>query len=306
MKVLITGASGFIGGHFVKYLHGLNAEIYSLGRTRVDGAINYSFESLLNIESLTKIILKVEPDYCLHLVGSSQENNLQLAFEANTIIGDNLLKAITLAELSEHTKCLFFGSAAEYGLVHEHDLPISEKYCGSPYNAHGISKLAQTYNTIAWGRCEGGKVIVVRPFTVLGEKIPKFMAVGNFLNQITSIVNNNKKGELRTGDLNTARDFIDVDDLVYVCWKLLNSDQAYGKVINICSGESVNIRDILNFMIDFTGVHANVLTSKSKLRSFDMKNHYGDNSHLKKIIGEYEFTHWEESIKKMLNIYGKN
>ncbi len=304
-KILITGASGFIGNHFVKYFLCQGHEVFSIGRTMVTDATNYPFENLLSVEKLTKIISRVEPDYFINLIGDSQESNLQQAFEVNTIIGDNILKAITAAKLSEYTRCLFFGSSAEYGYVQGHNLPISEKYYGFPFNAHGISKLAQTHNAITWGEQEFGKVIVVRPFTVLGKKIPKFMAVGSFLSQIISIVNSNKKGELRVGDLNTSRDFIDVEDLVCICWKLLNSDKAYGKIINVCSGKSVKIGDILNFMVDFTGVHANILISKSRLRPHDMKNHYGNNSQLKRIIGEYEFTHWKESIKKIMSGYEK-
>ena len=93
------------------------------------------------------------------------------------------------------------------------------------------------------------KLVVVRPFNIIGENIPKHLAIGNFYSQIQLIP---YEGILKTGNLNIKRDFIDVYDVVCIMWKLINNNKAYGEVVNICTGTPSLLIDLVNQMISLS------------------------------------------------------
>ena len=301
MNILVTGASGFVGRHLVKYLQqkkGLN--IFSLGRTSINGIVHYQLDDLQDKSRIVDVIDGVRPDYVFHLAGTSQPSDLKEAILVNACFGINLLDAINIVGLSNTTKCLFFGSASEYGLIKEMSLPISERYCCMPYSYYGISKFAQTASVMSWSQSVC-KTVVIRPFTMLGSNIPKSMAIGSFMDQINMITSSKDNcGILNTGNLDVYRDFLDVQDVVKICWKLANTDKAYGNIINMCSGKSINLRTILEYMIYVSGTNIKIEVSSDRIRKNDMKHHYGDNSLLMHLIGSFEFTDWRTSVKRMM------
>ena len=139
---------------------------------------------------------------------------------------------------------MMIGSAAEYGLVSVDQLPITENLTPKPYNLHGISKFAQTQIALSWYKPKRS-LVVVRPFTIIGPGMPNYLAIGSFLQQIQSI---SDRGTLKTGNLNTARDFINVFDAAHLIWELINNENSYGEIINLCRGTSVPIIDIIKYM----------------------------------------------------------
>ncbi len=302
MKALITGASGFIGRYLVEHLCQQGVDVFTLGRNEVSATKKHY---VLNIpwqkETFVELIKDIQPDYFFHLAGASQTTDLQQAFTVNTCLGADIIDAIRMAGLDDTTKCLIFGSAAEYGLVNESALPINEKMCCQPYSDYGLSKLAQTHYANAWSKA-GGNVLVVRPFTILGKGMPTSMAIGSFAAQIQAIAEKGDHGVLHTGNIDISRDFIDVRDVVRACWQLINLDQAYGKVINICSNQALTLRNIIEYMIELTQIDISVKTESSRMRKVDIKTHYGDNSELLRLLGSYEFISWQSSVKQMLDI----
>ncbi len=302
MKALITGASGFIGSSLVEHLCQQGVDVFTLGRSKVLGSIkHYELTIPWNRDEFVDVVTDVQPDYFFHLAGSSQITELQQAFSINTCLGADILDAIRLSGLQEKTRCLLFGSAAEYGLVKESELPITEQVCCQPINHYGLSKLAQTHYVNAWLN-SGGRAIIVRPFTVLGKGMPTSMAIASFAEQIQTIAKKGGKGTLFTGNIDVCRDFVDVSDVVNICWELIRQDQAMGKTVNICSNQPLALRTLVDYMIELLQVDISVKTDKGRLRKFDMSIHYGDNKELIRLIGAYKFTSWQSSVKHMLDI----
>ena len=294
-KALLTGGSGFIGSHLIAKLKNENCDIVCMGRTAVDSCDNYIINDFANIDETRDIVNTVQPDYLFHLAGSVCLD-FQNSFRVNTIFGHNILKSISLLGLETKIKILFVGSAAEYGIVSQSDMPVTESTPTYPYSNHGISKLASTLSAISWS---GDKkhLSVVRPFTVIGDGVPEYLAVGNFINQIT---NGYDGMTLKTGDLSTARDFVDVEDVVEIFWKLINNKKSYGQVFNICSGRPVMISEILEYIIDKVKIDINIQTSSDLIREIDMPVHYGSNKKLIELIGPMKFISWKESIDKIV------
>jgi GDP-4-dehydro-6-deoxy-D-mannose reductase len=301
MNILITGASGFVGQYLVDFFLRKKFNISSLGRSEVSDVKNYTLPKNWNKNDLVNIILEAKPDYLFHLAGSSQSDSFSESFNINTCFGSDLLDALSISGFNKKTRCLFFGSAAEYGMVKDVDLPLSEDICCKPYTYYGISKLAQTHYVGAWGK-PGGKIVVIRPFTILGKYMPEQMAVGSFVKQIKEISREGGKGVLYTGNIDISRDFVDVFDVVEICWKLVNLDKASGQVINICSGRPLSLKAIIDYMVNLTGVDVSIEVEERRFVQVDIKTHYGDNSKLLDLLGKFKFIPWKESVKRMLGV----
>ena len=176
------------------------------------------------------------------------------------------------------------------------ELPISENYQPNPETIYGKTKYEQTLHALNWHKPDRN-LVIVRPFNVIGLKMPIHLALGSFINQIESLPD---KGDLKTGNLNTKRDFIDVDDVINLMWNLINNKHANGEIINICSGKAVAVGDILELVIKLSGKEISIVSEEERIRKNDSLIHFGDNTKLLKIVGDYNFTSWKNTINKIM------
>ncbi len=299
MKAMITGASGFLGRHFLQYLSKLDCELYTLGRKRVDQYQHYYLEGKTNKDSIKEAITKIKPNYIFHLAGNVVTQNVFNSFSTNAFFAAQILQSLTENNLDSSTKVVIIGTAAEYGLINTSNLPVSESHSTMPITLYGKSKLAQTEIAISWQKYSK-KLSVLRPFNIIGPGMPSHLALGNFMNQISSIKEN---GIMKTGNLDTARDFIDVRDAVKIIWHLADNENAYGEIINLCSGKSIKVIKMIEKMIEISKKDIKIQTSNHLKRTNDMKDHYGDNQKLMGLLNGYDFISWEESIINMSQSY---
>ena len=301
MRILITGAGGFLGTHLVNFLKKIpevDFEFFSLGLNENENCEHLFLDDINNKNLINKHISRIRPNYLFHLAGTSnnQENIIQNSL-VNTDFARFMLESIENNNLQDYIKILITGSAAEYGVVSLSDLPISEEQTPKPVSTYGKTKYAQTIHATKWQQ-NRKKLVIVRPFNIIGQNMPKHLALGSFIDQIESI---SKKGNIKTGNLNAKRDFIDVSDVVNLMWKLVNNENAFGEIINICTGIGTPISDILDKIIDLSGKEINIVNEKTRLKENDVSIHFGCNKKLLKIIGEYNFISWEEAINTVMS-----
>lgn len=296
MKILVTGATGFLGTHLINFLSKKKVEIFNFGRNSCENANFIELKSCEDKYAINKTISKIEPDYIFHLAGITQANSTNEIFSVNTNFCSSILGAVKKNNLDKKTKIMIVGSAAEYGLISDKNLPISEDFLGTPINDYGKSKLKQTKIAI---ECQKKikKLVVVRPFNIIGSNMPIHLALGSFIEQIKLMPN---KGCLNTGNLNTKRDFIDADDVVSLMWKLINNSNAYGEIVNICSSKATSILEILNHIISLSGKDITISIEDERVRKNDMLVHFGDNTKLLNIVGDFEFSSWKNTINKII------
>ncbi len=280
IRILVTGANGFIGRHLIKYLKETQkeAELFLMAREDLVGAPSNYIE-------------KIRPSLIFHLAGITQAQSLSEYIEVNCLLGLKLLDALKKHGLQEQCKTVLFGSAAEYGFVCDNDLPIKESQPPMPLNYYGVSKLAQTQMALL-----ETNTMVVRPFTLIGPGMPTHLAMGSFCQQLKE-----KKGILETGNLNTSRDFLDLRDAVKIIWMLSQNPKAYGQIINLCSGKSVKIQEMVNYLIELSQYDVQLIQKSKRIRAFDMPINFGDNSKLLSLVKFPDFLPWQDSLKQMMS-----
>ena len=272
MRAMITGASGFIGSRLAVHLVDRGVSVEKVRHRALER----------DFADVGDVIGKIEPDIIFHLAGTYQAPRSSEMIEANCLFAAKLLDALRLQK--KKCRIVMMGSAAEYGTVEESALPIREDHPARPETLYGICKLSQTQIGIAFAR-EGMDVVIARTFNALGVGMPDFLAIPGFACQLRNIRSGKAPAFLKTGNLDTRRDFISVDSCVQALWLLGTVNEASGRIFNVCSGKSRSIRSIVNRMIDIAGLNVRMETDLTRMRRNDPGDNYGDPSLLRSTTG---------------------
>lgn len=245
-RLYIIGGSGFIGKNMVRYLyHRYDISVFDkhidtayfnqypdvkLFQLELDkGSIPYSFET---------------PDYIINLASIvTAERDLTLfepMIQANLKVLLNLFNRFN----GEKNLKLFvqFGSCEEYGTAPS---PYTEKLQEQPNSPYALAKLLTTRTALMLHNNYGFPSVVVRPSNLFGPFQPK----NKFIPYVISQLKHNLP--LNVTSCEQRRDFIYVDDFIWIIERLLHhAGTAVGKIINIGSGESISLKEIIELCRD--------------------------------------------------------
>lgn len=284
-KVFITGINGFSGRHLKEYLEDKEVEIYGIGRQASSPLthIKYFECDILDKEKLVRILSQVMPDYIFHLAGVMFSNTAEDFYRSNIIGSLNVFSATT-AITDYHPSILSVGSAAEYGPSSESELPIAEDKCPLPVTHYGISKLGQMLNALLYVRKYRVRINMVRTFNLVGEGMSGHLVVADWAKQVAEIERGMREPEIKVGDLNSTRDFIDIKEAVKLYWEAINFDE-FGEIYNVCSGKPVRIKSILDYLVGKSTKSISVCVDRQRIREGEGQHCFGDNSKLKDASG---------------------
>lgn len=298
MRALITGASGLCGKHLTRYLKEMGVEVQTLSQRDYITPFHHKLPDITDVDAITSVLKSIRPDYVFHLAGITYSDDPLLFYRINTQYAVALLHAMEVIGLDE-CPVLLVGTSAEYGSISHEQLPIKEDNPARPYNHYGISKLAQSLEGLAAYR-RGLPVVVVRPFNVIGTGMPENLVVQSFATQIIKIKKGQMNPIIKVGNLDSKRDFIDVEDVVRMYWKLISSPSAYGEIVNICTGNGTSINDILSKLIKLSGVVAKVEIDLSRFKSVDVPEHFGCTKKMQRLTGYVPNTNLDISLTCIL------
>ena len=146
-----------------------------------------------------------------------------------------------------------------------------------PITPYAVTKAATELMGYQYFKNYGMKVFLPRMFIHVGTGHPPATAIQNFARQLALIAKGRLEPVLRVGNLDTARDFIDVRDGVNGMMFLLEKGTP-GVPVNICTGTAHSIRDTLNQLIAASQLKVRVETDPGLLRPTDEPLLLGDNS----------------------------
>ena len=281
MRALITGAAGFCGRHLAHHLSAQSVKVFTMS-PRAGSEDHYQIETVRDSAGMTAAIRESQPDFIFHLSGIAWSESPSLFYQVNVEYAAELLKAVEQAG-KKGTPILLVGTAAEYGLVGIEDLPVREDHPPHPYNHYGISKLAQTLAGLA-ASAAGHKVVVVRPGNILGPRMPRHLLLGRILEELERIASGLQVARIEVGNLDVARDFVDVESVVKIYWSLIRDPKAYGEVINVCSGEAIPVRTLVEGVMKLSGIEAELVQQPALMRTHDLPVFTGSTEKLRRFV----------------------
>jgi GDP-4-dehydro-6-deoxy-D-mannose reductase len=278
MRVLVTGAAGFVGRYMCDYLARLENRPEIIGTDVVD-CTNKICDRFVQIDlssanDLANLVAQTTPDYVIHFAGLFGSDDMQQIYRANVLSTTSLLEAIRLHK--SDAVIVMAGSAAEYGEITAEQLPVIETMSCQPITAYGLSKLLATQVSLYYHRVYGLNVMIVRPFQLIGKGVTSRLAPGAFADQFKRAISDGSN-VIKVGNLESSRDFLDVRDAVIAIWMLCQKPSA-GQIFNICSGKPVKMAELLRLMIAASGVNVEVEIDPARIRgACDVSVVYGSN-----------------------------
>jgi GDP-4-dehydro-6-deoxy-D-mannose reductase len=298
MKVLVTGANGFVGRHLSAFLAREHAEVEVVGVRRLNRAtvppaagVRFVEADLEDPEVVEAILGQERPDRIVHLAAQSSVHR-SWSDPAGTL-RVNVHGVLNLMEgLRRHCltpRVLVVGSAEEYGCVAPHELPLGEDAPLRPSSAYAVSKVAQSYLSLQYFLANGIPVVRTRTFPHTGPGRGEAFAESSFARQIAEAALGRRPPSVSTGNLEAVRDYSDVRDVVRAYWALLERGVP-GEVYNVCSGRGVTMREILDLLVAQSGLSVSIEMDPERLRPSDVPALVGDPTRLRTA------TAWEPEI----------
>lgn len=282
MKVLVTGATGFVGRWLVRELEAAGHEAIAMpGRAHVD---------VTDEDAVTRLVVAARPDAVAHLAGVSfgpdARRDPELAFAVNVGGTETLIAALRAAGGS--IPLLVAGSSEVYGRPRPADLPLTEDAPTEPEHPYGRSKLAQERAALEAGERGGLPVVVARSFNHTGPgQRAEFVAPALARRVIAARDAGDRV--IRVGNIDVRRDMGDVRDVARAYRLLLESlataDVGPAMVMNVATGRAIAIREILETLCRLAGVTAQPMVDPALVRQDDPPEIVGDASRLRALTG---------------------
>lgn len=308
MKVLVTGAGGFVAGHLVDFLRAEHPAAELFGLVRPHGSAPRAagitvFEAELNDPaSIEPVLDAVAPDRIVHLAGQSSVH--QSWIDPGGTLRTNILGIVHLLDAVRRRglrpDVLVVGSAEEYGMVEPAELPLREDLPLRPSSPYAVSKVAQGLLALSYGPAGGMRVLRTRTFHHTGPGRGETFAESSFARQIAEIEAGRRAPVIHVGNLEAVRDYTDVRDVVRAYWALLDRGTA-GEVYNVCSGRGRRIHELLDRLLAESGASVEVRVDRERLRPSDVPALVGDPRRLREATGWEPRVPLEETLRDLLH-----
>jgi GDP-4-dehydro-6-deoxy-D-mannose reductase len=279
MRVLVTGANGFIGGHFCPYFRAAGDEVIEASGPN-DGDRGLDVTDARRVRAT---IERANPDWVVNLAGASSvaesHHNPLGTWTVNTIGSLNVVTAVR--DIAPKARVLLIGSAEVYGRLPS-GVRASETMPLNPLTPYGASKVGAEIIALQFHHGYGVDVVLARPFNHLGPGQGAHFAVPSFAQQIQRIRRGESPPVIRAGNLEVVRDFSHVADLISALRILLLKAES-GLAYNICSGTGRSIGSVLREMASLAEVQVQIEQNPSLVRAAEIPALVGDPNRMMKL-----------------------
>ena len=268
MRILITGITGFVGGHLVEALraaggHNLfgvsRPEAWPPALAHLAGTAKLVSADLTDGPRVEAVVREARPEWVFHLAGYA---NTGAAFrEPDRCWHDNLTATRALYDAIARTdvrpRILYVSTGLVYGDPDTPDRACDERTTLKPASPYAASKAAGDLLSYQYTRNPGLDIIRVRLFNQIGPRQSADYAVANFARQIAAIEVGKQPPVIETGDLSAQRDITDVRDMV-AAFPLLLEKGVTGEAYNAGRGETYRIQALLDLLLEMSRVTVEV------------------------------------------------
>ena len=289
-KVLITGASGFVGSCLVRRLLKENYKIHIITRDSTNlwrlrdvlkDIENHNVD-LLHSDEIAKLASTINVDSVYHLAtygGYHYQNSVEDAINTNVIGTFNLFR-----EFSKKGIGMFVNtsSSSEYG---EKLKPMSEDMSLAPNNMYGASKVAGTTLCTTYAKTDKIPLVTLRLFSPYGYYDAKTRLIPTV---ITSCLLGK---QIKLSCRDSVRDFIFIDDVIEAYLAASKLSNSYGEIFNIGSGLQYTTEEITCNIVNLIGKDVKINWENDPNRQYEPRMWVSDN---KKV---YEKLNWKPNVE---------
>ncbi|MBJ13445.1 MAG: protein CapI [Candidatus Marinimicrobia bacterium] len=311
MKILITGAAGFIGFHLTKSLLDDGFEICGIDNLNnyYDPTLkkdrlkilrdysNFTFEKvdISNKEKLNKLFNKINPEKVVNL---SAQAGVRYSIEnPYAYVSSNLVGFVNIIELcrQNNVKGLIYASSSSvYGANKKIPFSIDDRV-DKPLALYGATKRANELIAHSYSHLYNLNTTGLRYFTVYGPWGRPDMAMYIFTSKI---INNEAIPLFNNGDM--KRDFTYIDDIVYGTRAALDKNYKY-EIFNLGNHKSERLKDIISLIEKHLSKKAKI--KKLPMQPGDVKRTFADIDHSIKMLNYQPQTSIEDGIPKFIDWY---
>ncbi|MDR3323590.1 MAG: GDP-mannose 4,6-dehydratase [Zoogloeaceae bacterium] len=292
MRALITGIEGFTGQYVAAELEAAGYQVFGLCNRAHPGTTRIFPADLQDARALKTAITKAAPDVVVHLAALAfvAHGDAAAFYKVNVIGTRNLLEA--LAQAAPHARRVVLASSANvYG--NQQAGMLDEQTPPNPANDYAVSKLAMEYMARLWH--DRLPMVITRPFNYTGVgQSPAFLLpkiVAHFQRRAERI---------ELGNLDVCRDFSDVRAVAQAYRRLLEAPAAIGQTVNLCSGRTVSLREVLTLTEQQTGHPMKIDVNPAFVRQNEVHTLGGSPDLLRRLIGDWHSPPLEETLAWML------
>jgi UDP-glucuronate 4-epimerase len=318
VKILVTGAAGFIGSHVLRSLKNLNLEVLGIDNFSSYYSTDYKILRLKSLDiSLGKDVVECDivnhnqieekvssfkPDYIIHLAAQAGVR-LGLA-DSNTYVLANVLgfQNIIRSSIESEVKGIVYASSSS---VYGDSTPTPFKESSNllrPKSLYGVTKLSNELFAEIQSKSHDLRFRGLRYFTVYGPwgrpDMAYFRVAAAALGQGAFTL---------FGDGLIKRDFTYIDDVVgntvALLFDLAERDVKFNDIVNIGGGRPLE----MNYLIELISKNGDFSPDidKADASKLDSQTTMADNSYLKSILGELNFTDLERGVGNLM-VWARN
>ncbi len=258
-KVLITGATGFVGSNLVRKALSWNSEVYAIVRKKsniwriwdIINDISVIDVDLVDYEKLRSSIKEIRPDIIFHTAvygGSADQSDIHTIMTSNFIGTVNLVQSCMQVNFDVMVNT---GSSSEYGIKYR---PMKESDQLEPTTDYGVSKAASTLFCYSKAISDELPIVTLRLFSPYGSYESRARLIPSI---ILSVLRGNPP---TISSRNNVRDFIFIDDVIEAYQSVSVLDNPSGMIFNIGSGIQHSVGEVTDTILKYLGPNINYQT----------------------------------------------
>jgi GDP-4-dehydro-6-deoxy-D-mannose reductase len=304
LRILITGGTGFVGAHLIRFLQAPDNEIFVLASgkpTCPEPGVEYHEADIRDADAVQSLLRETNPGRIYHLAGITAIDvswaHPRLTYEVNVFGALNLFEAAMNLPLPP--RILNVSTSQVYAPASGALTEESPLRPGSPYAA---SKAMTELLVAQYRDRETGGILTVRPFNHTGCGQPPNFVLAAIAKQFAEIELDLRPPKLSLGNINVGRDFTDVRDVVSAYALILEKGRTSG-VYNVCSGTPVLLSDIIQMFQKISGIDISIDIDPNKVRPAEIAEIYGDPGKLRAATGWLRKIPLEKTVEDILNYW---
>jgi GDP-4-dehydro-6-deoxy-D-mannose reductase len=294
MRVLVTGASGFVGAHLDPLLRSAGHDVVTLSR---EGEVDFRID-VTDATAVRSAVRDTRPEGIIHLAAIAFVPDAERDADGARAVNVGGTRNVLAAAHEMGARVVFASTGAVYGDGRGAAPPFAEDTALAPRGVYAETKMEAENECL---RVAGRQSVVrVRAFNHTGPGQAESYVCSGFAKQIAAAALGLGPPVMTVGDLAAERDFSDVRDIVRAYALALARGKA-GSVYNACSGRAVRIGSVLDQLVEISGVAMEVRSNEALLRRREASKLWGDNRKIVEELGWKPTISLRRSLEDVLD-----